>query len=155
MLLLQHEDSRREFYEPGTWTSGSLLATVLPGVRLSERDKVRLLDLTDTYTDETLARGVDDTLRFQYGVHVLVVADLLRSYQAGVDYVLTPPATITWLLPMDQGPPFTGQYAVKYEAQPEFLVVSDSPRLRSEHRTPQAQEVVLQRLDRLDRDAPP
>jgi len=43
-------------------------------------------------------------------------------------------------------------YAVRYAAQPEYLVVNDSPRLRVENRIPQAQEVILQRLDRLSED---
>ena len=151
MLLLHQEDSRREFEESGTWTHGTIRASLLPGVRLCERDKVRLVDIKDVYTDEVLTRGLDDTVRFTSGVTVLLVADREQVYRPGVDYTLSAPATITWL-PTGVMPAFGMQYSVKYEAYCEFLVVNDSPRLRVEHRTVQSSEVVLMRLDRLSED---
>lgn len=151
MLLTQQETSKRTFLDAGSWTAGSIMASVLPGVRLCERDKVRMVDITDSFVDETLVRGMDDAVRFRYGVELLVAADLTTVYTPGVDYVLAPPGTVSWL-PGGRSPAFMTQYAVRYNAQPEFLVVNDSPRLRLEHRIPQAQEVVLMRLDKLSED---
>jgi hypothetical protein len=151
VLLLHQEDSQRTFEDPGTWTSGTIRASVLPGIRLCERDKVRLLDITDSYADEVLTRGVDDTVRFTAGVTLRLVADRGTVYRQGIDYHLAPPATIAWL-PTGQAPAFLGQYSVKYEALPEYLVVNDSPRLRVEYHVPQSQEVVLCRLDKLRED---
>lgn len=153
MLLLHQEDSRRTFEDAGTWTSGTIRASVLPGMRLCERDKVRLLDITDTFADEVLTQGVDDRLRFSAGVVLRMVADRDRVYREGVDYALTPPSTVAWL-PGGQAPAFFSQYSVKYDALPEYLVVNDTPRLRVEYHVPQSQEVLLCRLDRLDRDTP-
>ena len=150
-LLLHQEDSRRTFEEPGTWTHGFIRASVLPGVRLCERDRVQLLDIRDSFADEVLTRGLDDTVRFTAGVLLLLVADREHVYKQDVDYVLTPPATITWR-PTGTQPAFGAQYSVRYEAYPLFLVVNDTPRLRVEHRIPQAQEVVLCRLDRLSEE---
>ena len=151
-LLLHQEDSRRTFEDPGTWTSGTIRASVLPGVRLCERDKVRWLDITDTFTDEVLTQGVDDTLRFRAGVVLHLVADRDRVYRPDIDYRLAPPNTVAWL-PGGQAPAFLSQYSVKYDALPEYLVVNDTPRLRVEGRVPQSQEVLLCRLDRLDRES--
>jgi hypothetical protein len=151
MLLLHQEDSRRTFEDPGSWTHGFMHATVLPDVRLCERDKVQLLDIRDTMTDEVLTRGVDDRVRFQGGVILDLVADRERVYRQDVDYTLTPPNIVTWLAG-GQAPAFMAQYSCKYHAFPEFLVVNDSPRLRVEHRIPQAQEVVLMRLDKVSED---
>jgi hypothetical protein len=151
MLLLSQETSTRTFNDPGTWTSGTIQASVLPGVRLCERDKVQLLDIRDSFTDEVLTRGLDDTTRFDAGVVLEVVADRDRTYTPGRDYVLTAPNVVEWL-PGGQMPAFGEQYSCKYSAFPTYLVVQDSPRLRVEHRTPQAQEVVLCRLDRLSED---
>jgi hypothetical protein len=81
-------------------------------------------------------------------VRVLLVADRQRVYLEGLDYVLTPPATITWVAG-GLSPGLGQQYAIKYEAQPEYLVINDSPRLRVEYHVPQSSEVRLQRLDRL------
>jgi hypothetical protein len=150
-LLLHQENSRRTFEDAGTWTSGSIRATILSDVRLCERDKVRLLDIKDTFTDEVLTRGVDDTLRFQAGVELRLVADRDRVYLPGVDYGAAPYGTIPWL-PGGVAPQFMAQYSVKYDALPEFLVVNDTPRLRVEYHVPQSQEVVLLRLDRLSED---
>ena len=151
MLLLAHEDSHRTFNDPGTWVSGSIQATVLPGLRLSERDKVTVLDIRDTFNDEVLTRGLDETTRFEQGVRVVRVTDLTRTYTPGQDYVLTPPNLIEWL-PGGQAPAFGDQYSIKYSAFPLYLVVNDSPRLRVEHRTPQAQVVIMLRLDKLSED---
>jgi hypothetical protein len=151
MLLLSQETSQRTFNDPGTWTSGTMQASVLPGVRLCERDKVQLLDIRDSFTDEVLTRGLDDTTRFDAGVVLEVVADHDRTYRPGFDYVLTAPNVVEWLAG-GQMPAFGAQYSVKYSAFPVYLVVNDSPRLRVEHRIPQAQEVVLCRLDRLSED---
>jgi hypothetical protein len=151
-LLLAQEDSERTYLEAGTWTHGIIRATVLPDVRLYERDKIRLLDVKDNFNDEVLTRGIDDTVRFTAGVSLSVVADRDRVYRSGIDYVLEPPSTIAWL-PDGQSPAFMGQYACRYEAFPEFLVVNDSPRLRVEYHVPQAQEVVLMRLDKISEDA--
>jgi hypothetical protein len=150
-LLLHREDSRRTFEDAGTWTSGTIRATILPDVRLCERDKVRLLDITDTFTDEVLTRGVDDTLRFQHGVVLRLVADRDRVYRPGIDYGPAQGGEVPWL-PGGSAPAFLSQYSVKYDAEPEFLVVNDTPRLRVEYHVPQSQEVVLMRLDKLSDD---
>jgi len=150
-LLLHHEDSKRTFEEAGTWTMGTILASVLPDVRLYDRDKVRVLDILDTFNDEVLTQGLDDTVRFTSGVHVLLVADRQRIYRETLDYVLTPPATITWVAG-GLAPGLGQQYSIKYEAQAEYLVVEDSPRLRVEYHVPQSSEVRLQRLDRLSEE---
>jgi hypothetical protein len=151
MLLMHEEDSMRAFHEAGTWMDGTIRASVLPGVRLCERDKVIMVDIKDTYADEVLTQGLDDRLRFDQGAHLLLVADRQRVYRPGVDYILSPPATVTWL-PSGLSPGLGQQYSVKYEAYPLFLVVNDSPRLRVEHRIPQSQEVVLMRWDRVSED---
>jgi hypothetical protein len=148
VLLLVQEHSRRTFNEPGTWMPGTIQASILPGVRLCERDKVRRLDITETFTDEVLTRGLDDTVRFPSNVHLDLVADRERVYQADQDYVLTPPATVTWLAG-GTAPAFLQQYSCKYSANPEYLVTPDNPRSRVEYHVPQAQVVVLTRLDYL------
>jgi hypothetical protein len=151
MLLMAQETSQRTFQDPGTWTSGTIAASVLPGIKLCERDKVRLLDIQDIFNDEVLIRGLDDTVRFNAGVKGLVVADRERTYRAGLDYTINTYGIITWVATGIQ-PAFGAQYSVKYSAFPMYLVVQDSPRLRVEHRTPQAQEVVLCRLDKLSEE---
>jgi len=151
MLLLVQEVSKRTFNDPGTWTSGTIQASVLPGIRLCERDKVQIVDIKDTFADEVLTRGIDDATRFDAGVVLELVADRSTVYVPGRDYQLTPPNIVAWL-PGGQMPAFGEQYSVKYSAYPLYLVVNDSPRLRVEHRTPQSQEVVLCRLDRLSED---
>jgi hypothetical protein len=145
-LLLTYEASARRYEEAGTWIPGTIHASVLPGLRLAERDKVVVVDFRDTINDEVLIRGVDDTLRFAYGVSLTLVADRDTIYQAGRDYVLTPPNHVTWV-PGGLAPPFLGQYACRYDCQVSYLVVTDSPRLRYEHRQGQSQEVLLMRLD--------
>lgn len=146
MMLLHQEASKRTFQEAGTWYAGTIRATVLPGIRLCERDKVLLVDITEYFNDEVLTRGLDDSVRFQAQVTIRAVADRERLYRPTIDYVFTPPATITWL-PTGLQPAFAQQYSVKYSAAPEFLVVNDTPRLRAEAHIPQAQEVVMMRLD--------
>jgi hypothetical protein len=140
------EHSKRSYNDPGTWMPGTIQVTTLPGVRLSERDKVRRLDITETFNDEVLTRGLDDTVRFPAGVTLELVADRERVYQPGHDYVLTPPATVTWVAG-GQTPAFMQQYSVKYSAQPEYLCTPDNPRSRVEHQIPQSQVVMLTRLD--------
>lgn len=151
-LLLVAEDSQRTFEDPGSWTAGTIRATVPVGVHLCERDKVRLLDIKATYTDEVLTKDIDDTLRFGAGVTLLLVADLSQTYRFQTDYILTAPNTVTWVAG-GHSPAFGAQYSVKYEAFPEYLVVNDNPRLRVEHSIPQSSEVVLMRLDRLSEEA--
>jgi hypothetical protein len=151
MLLLAQETSHRAYNDPGTWTDGHIHASILPGISLCERDKVQLLDIRETFSDEVLVRGMDDSMRFDAGVILNVVADLTRTYTPGLDYVLQPPNVVSWL-PGGQAPAFGDQYSVKYSAFPLYLVVNDSPRLRVEHGTPQAQEVFMVRLDRLSED---
>jgi hypothetical protein len=148
ILLLHQETSKRTFQEAGTWTEGTIQASLLPGVRMCERDKVRWVDIKDTFNDELLTRGLQDRVRFTAGVELLVVADRTQVYRPDVDYTLTPPNTVTWL-PGGQAPLLARQYSVKYACFPEYLVVNDSPRLRVEHRFSQSQEVVLMRLDKI------
>ena len=150
-LLLHQEDSKRTFEEAGTWTHGTIRASVLPDVRLCERDKVQLVDIRDTFADEVLTRGIDDRVRFSAGVLLELIADRERVYRPGVDYVLTSPNIVTWL-PGGDAPAFMAQYSCKYQAYPLFLVVNDTPRLRVEYRIPQAQEIILCRLDRLSEE---
>jgi len=151
MLLLHQETSKRTMPAAGSWTEGSIAASLLPGVQLAERDKVQVLDMHDTFNDETLTRGLDDTVRFQAGVVLRLVADRERVYRAGLDYTLQLPATIAWMTG-GQSPDFGQQYAVSYSAMPEYLVVNDTPRLRVEHRITQASEVILLRLDKLSEE---
>ena len=148
ILLMVREASRRTFNDPGTWIPGTIQASILPGVRLCDRDKIRRLDITETFTDEVLTRGLDETLRFPSGVTLDLVADRDRVYQPGRDYILTPPNTVTWVAG-GQSPAFMQQYSVKYSAQPDYLCTPDNPRSRVEHRTPQSQVVLLTRLDYL------
>lgn len=82
-LLLTSEDSRKGYHEPGSWVEGTIQATTLPDVRLGDRDLVRLVDLTDTFSDEVLQRGVRDTVRFRAGVVLRRVADLTQAYIDG------------------------------------------------------------------------
>jgi hypothetical protein len=145
-LLMVREASRRTFNEPGTWIPGTIQATMLPEVRLSDRDKVRRLDITETFSDEVLTRGVDDTVRFVSGVVLDVVADRERLYRPGIDYTLGSGGTVTWLAG-GQSPSFLAQYSVKYSAFPEYLVTPDNPRSRVEFHVPQTQVVLLTRLD--------
>lgn len=146
MLLMVREMSKRTFNDPGTWMPGTIQATLLPGVRLADRDKVRRLDITETFSDEVLTRGVDDTVRFPSGVVLDVVADRDRIYLPALDYTLVGPGTVSWV-PGGQAPPFLGQYAVKYHANPEYLCSPESPRSRVEQRVAGSQWVSLTRLD--------
>ena len=145
-LLMVREASRRTFNDPGTWIPGTIQASSLPGVRLGDRDKVRRLDITETFSDEVLTRGLDETLRFVSGVALDLVADRDRVYRPGMDYTLGAPGTVTWL-PGGQSPPFLAQYSVKYSANPDYLVSPDHPRSRVEYHVPQTQVVLLTRLD--------
>src|SRR5215510_4797302 len=61
MLLMVQERSKRAYNEPGTWVPGTIQVSILPGIRICERDKVRRLDITETFADEVLTRGLDDT----------------------------------------------------------------------------------------------
>lgn len=146
MLLLVHESAERTFQETGSWIAGTIQATVLPGIRLAERDKVIMLDIKAVYNDEVLTRGLDDTLRFAVGVALTFVGDRERVYRPTLDYTLTFPNMVAWTLGGNQ-PSFGSQYSVSYEACPEFLVVPQTPRLRVEHRRAQSQRVVLMRYD--------
>lgn len=150
-LLMHQEASAREFQEPGTWLAGSIRASVLPGVRLCERDKVRMVDIRDVANDEALCRGIDDTVRFTSGIQIDLIADLATAYRPGIDYTLTPPHTIQWVAG-GNAPAFGAPYSVRYSYYPEYLIVNDSPRLRVEHRVPQSQEVIMLRLDKLSED---
>lgn len=147
-LLLVHEHSSRTYNEPGTWIPGTLQASILPGVRLSERDKVRRVMCRESFVDEVLTRGLDETVRFPAGVQLEVIADRERVYQAGRDYVLQPPNQVQWVAG-GQAPAFGSQYSVKYAAHPEYLVTPDQPKSRLEHGTGQSQVVILTRLDYL------
>jgi len=151
MLLLVHETSQRDYNDPGTWTAGTIQATMLPGIRLAERDKVRRLDIKETFTDEVLTRGLDEQVRFTSGVDVTLLADRQQVYVAGRDYTVSADGMVTWTATGMQ-PAFGEQYALKYLAYPEYLCSPDSPRARAEHRLPQAQVVTLHRLDRLSED---
>lgn len=154
LLLLHQEDSSREFHDPGTWMAGTMRASVLPGIRLCERDKVQWVDIRDTANDEVLVRGLDDTVRHTAGVSIELVADRQTIYRAGQDYQFSSPNVIHWL-PGGQQPPPGTQYSVRYSYFTEYLVVNDTPRLRVEHRLPQSQEVLLMRLDRISVDVFP
>jgi hypothetical protein len=150
--LAVREFSERTFNAAGTWTGGGeLQVTLLPGIRLYERDKVRLVNIKEVFADEVLVQGLDDTVRFRYGVEVYVVADRTTLYRPGDDYVVTPPGTITWLT-TGRSPGLGEQYAVRYAAYPEYLVVPSTPRLRVENQTQQSQVVVIQRLDKVSEE---
>jgi Domain of unknown function (DUF4815) len=153
-MLLHRESSARDYLEPGTWYPGTIRASILPGILLAERDKVRMLAIRATYNDEVLVRGLDDRLRFSAGVVLRAVSDLTTVYTQGLDYRLDPPQTIAWLAG-GQGPALGAQYSVRYEAYVEYLVSADLPRLRVEHDVPQSQEVVLMRLDVLSDEPAP
>jgi hypothetical protein len=145
-LLLVRETSRRTFNDPGTWMPGTIQASILPDVHLCDRDKVRRLDVTETFSDEVLTRGLDDTLRYPAGVTLDLVADREQVYRPGLDYGPASAGTIPWL-PGGLAPPFLGQYSVKYSANPDYLVTPDNPRSRAEARIPGTQVVLLTRLD--------
>lgn len=147
-LLMVREASRRTFNDPGTWIPGTIQASILPEVRLCDRDKVRRLDITETFSDEVLTYGLDDTLRFTSGVVLDLVADRGRVYRPGIDYALSSGGTVGWLAG-GHPPSFLAQYSVKYSANPDYLVSPDNPRSRVEGRVPQTQVVILQRLDYL------
>lgn len=147
-MLLVRDQSERAMESPGSWIPGTIQATLLPGVVLADRDKVRRLAVKTTFTDEILLRGDDETLRFSVGVELHIVADRTRVYRAGIDYVLMPPNSISWL-PGGQAPPFMSQYSVRYQAHPDYLVSPDHPRERAEHAVPFSQVVLLHRLDML------
>jgi hypothetical protein len=146
------EASERTYNEAGTWTGGGeLQVTLLPSIRLYERDKVRLVAIKEVFADEVLVHGLDDTVRFRYGVEVYVVADRSTVYRQQVDYVLTLPATITWLAG-GRSPGLGQQYAIRYAAFPEYLVVPSTPRLRVEHNIQQSQVVLIQRVDKVSEE---
>lgn len=147
-IMTTHEQSGREIDDPGMRIAGTMRATTLPGIRLALQDLVRCLDMRDTYADEVLTRGLDDTLRFTGEVALEYVGDRVTEFVQGRDYELQAPATIRWL-ESGYGPPEGGQYAVRYSAQVDFLVVPDDPRIRIEARVNQSQPVVLRRLDKL------
>jgi hypothetical protein len=147
-LLSTHERSARTLDDPGMLLQGAVRATILPGVRFALQDLVRFLDMRDTFADEVLTRGTDDTLRFTGSVEIESVVTRRAVFAPERDYVLTPPATITWL-PDGDCPPVGGQYAVRYSANVDYLVVPDDPSIRIEQRIPQSQVVTLRRLDKL------
>jgi hypothetical protein len=147
-VLTTREQATHALEETGLLMTGTMRATILPGVHLAMHDMVRLVDMVDTFNDEVLTRGLDDTVRFSGSVRLERVADRRTLYTQGRDYVLTPPATIAWvaggLAPADGA-----LYSVRYTANPDFLVVPDDPRIRVEARIAQSQVVTLRRLDKL------
>jgi hypothetical protein len=151
-MLLTRDQSERTVLEPGSWIPGTIQATLLPGIVLADRDKVRRLALKTTFTDEVLLRGDDETLRFSAGVEIHLVADRSTTYVPGADYTLTPPNTITWLAG-GQSPAFMAQYSVRYAAHPDYLVSPDHPRERAEMGVQLSQVVLLHRLDMLSEEA--
>src|SRR5262245_29283350 len=146
MLLLVQESSRRTYNDPGTWIPGTIQASILPGLELAERDKVRRLVLKETFSDEILTKGLDETVRFTAGVQGTLVADRQRVYVQGRDYSVSPAGVVTWV-PTALQPEFGMQYSIRYMAFPEYLCSPDNPRSRAEHSVPQAQVVTLNRLD--------
>jgi hypothetical protein len=153
MMLLTWERSQRTFQETGYWLSGRVRASLLPGIHVAEGDKVRVLSIKDTFSDEVLTRhkvedATKETLRFSAGVELLLVADRVTKYTPDVDYTLTPPNIITWV-PGGHAPLVGAKYTVRYNAYPEFLSLPDTPKLRVEHQRPQSQFVMLRRLDKL------
>lgn len=147
-LLTTRETSGRSLEETGYLLTGTMRATTLPGVRLALQDLVRCLDMRDTYADEVLTRGTDDTLRFTGEVELEYVGDRVTEFVAGRDYELTAPATLRWKED-GYGPPVGQQYSVRYSALVDFLVVPDDPRIRVEASLPGSQVVTLRRLDKL------
>ena len=147
-LLPYHEASKPTDNEAGWWTQGVLYATLLPGTSLARNDKIIYVDVKDTYSDEVLIRGFDDTLRFTHGVELELVATREMTYRAGQDYRLQSPNTIQWV-PGGNAPAFNKKYSCRYRANPEYLMWGDSPRLRVEHRRGQAPEVMLMRADKI------
>lgn len=145
-LDLQQESSQRNDLDPGLWEAGTIQANIPTGIDITTNDKIRVLAGTMTFT-ELCVRDLDDTLRFTAGVELLAVADREHGlYRANQDYRLQAPASIEWL---GQAAPLAGaQYSVRYKAYPEYLVVSDTPRMRIEHNTMQVQEVTLRLFDK-------
>jgi hypothetical protein len=146
-VLVVSESSAQTSQEAGIWMAGPIQVTTLPGIRLGELDKVRLVDIQDTFS-EVLVRGLDDVLRFGAGVTLEYVTDLTMRYEPTRDYTLLSPNTIQWTAG-GQAPAFGQNYSVRYAAFPEYLVMGNSPRLRVEGHVPQTQVVLLQRLDML------
>jgi hypothetical protein len=145
-MLLTYERAQRDYPQPGTVLTGNIRASLLPGIALTERDKVRRIVLKDRFSDEVLLRGLDDRVRFQAGVELHVVADRGEIYVAGRDYVLLAPNTVSWVAG-GHAPTFGQKYSVAYEAHAEYLVVPDAGRARAEGGIAQSSEVVLMRLD--------
>lgn len=152
-LALLQDKAKDNDYEAGTWTSGDVICLVPPEISLSQDDTVTVLDIRDTFNEEILQRGIQDKVRFQQGVVLELVLDELTVYRPTLDYILTPPATVAWVLG-GNAPPTLGRYTVRYSAHPTYAVNVDNPGLRLENHTEQAQKVLLKRLDRLDPQRP-
>jgi hypothetical protein len=146
-LALLTNDPRDEDHPEGSWTFGETRCSLPPEVDLSEWDTVTILDIRDTFS-EVLQRGIKDTVRFRQGVVLGIVLDRDQVYSPETDYTLTPPNTITWA--GGAAPAAYSMYSVRYSAFPTYAVKHESPRLRLENRTQQAQVVTLKRLDQLD-----
>src|SRR5215467_5732732 len=146
MLRVQRESSGLTMQEPGGWLPGVIYATLLPEVRLSKNDLIRFVTIKDVFADEILTRGLDDSVRFAAGVELDLVADRQTVYRTKSDYVLEPPNTIVWV-EGGHAPPFMSQYSVRYQAHPDYLMLDDTPRNRSEDNRQQVGEVKLLRLN--------
>lgn len=152
-LGMIQDTGKDDYHEPGAWVEGQILCLTPPEVSLALWDLVTMLDVRDTFADEVLQRDVMDRLRFSQGIEMELVLDRTRTYAPGVDYVLTPPNTITWL-PGGNAPASRAFFSVRYNAFPTYAVFLDNERLRVENHTRQSQEVILRRLDRIKPDHP-
>src|SRR5215510_16190830 len=74
-ILMIEEQSQQTYNDPGLWVPGTIQMSILPGVYLGTRDKVRRIDITEIFNQETLERGGDETLRMSGNVRLLLVAD--------------------------------------------------------------------------------
>lgn len=152
-LALIMDTGKQDYQEQGTWVEGQIQCLTPPEITLALWDLVTLLDIRDTFADEVLQYTVKDRVRFSQGVQIELVVDRVRTYLDGVDYVFTPPHTLTWL-PGGTSPAPGAWYSVRYSAHPTYCVFMDNERLRVENHTLQSQEVILKRLDRIRPEHP-
>ena len=85
MLLLTRFTATPESHEEGAWTRGTVQATVLPGVQLTERWLVRVRDMSVPFDDEVLQKDILDRVRFREGVVLRLIRDRTTRYVQGTD----------------------------------------------------------------------
>ena len=133
MLGVSGSTPSRKFAAFTEWEDGDVLVTIpsdSPAYDMGERDRITLTDASHRMS-EVLTRGVNDQLRYRKPLVIhsvwAIVSNERKDYHDLIDYKVDG-HTVTWLT---AGPAQNQQYAVLYNAQPEYFVyrelVGDRP----------------------------